>query len=328
MMNYILDKDHKFFQVTKLSKDYIYHSKSRSISKKISPQTKNNKETNKIKFTKKIINELFTKLDKKGANFKKINYNRTNTNSPVKKLNINRHLSHKVLFINKKNNQTNYNNRKIINKIKFNYSNSISNNMTTNFSNSVNNTTTSVTNNNSNNISHKKNHNIKEIRNNYIYLNFLYKHKSFKIQLNRDKNGLWLADKINKDFNLDLSSDQIHNLALDLTEQINNIIYCIANLSNITNFSFVIDINKLIEKNKIYKEKKYKICLKYSNNNYYFFINNNKDDIEEMVDIMINNIIHKEKYDISALREEIIQKINNAITLNNSKSLIDTSMIE
>ena len=51
--------------------------------------------------------------------------------------------------------------------------------------------------------------------------------------------------------------------------------------------------------------------MKYKNDNYFFFINNNKDIID-MTNIIVNDILNKDKYNISALKEEILKKINRS----------------
>ena len=175
--------------------------------------------------------------------------------------------------------------------------------------------------------SYKKNKKLKkkprkEIK---IYIKILYKDVIYNIELNQFNNGLWLAKKIDEYFNICLNEKQIHHLAQELTNQINNIINCIIrNLPNITNYGAVVDINKIIGENKNNTKiinKRYKIEVRYNHENYYFFVNNNNEDINDMTNIIVNNIIKTEKYDSSALRDEIIKKIKCSFdkTLNNNQ---------
>ena len=127
--------------------------------------------------------------------------------------------------------------------------------------------------------------------------------------------------------NICLNEKQIDHLAQELTNHLNNIIKgIISNFKNIKNFGSIIDINKIIKENKTNNDKRYKIVVRYNHENYYFFINNNTEDINDMTNIIINNIIKKEKYDSSALREEIIKKINNSFDKKDNKDHINSGI--
>ena len=345
MINYIMNKknkgnkniSNKLYKIKKNSFSNIHHPKKlnfhfeksskngdgNGISKIISP----NDTKKQVMYTKKLLNELFKKRGISPEDTKvRLKNNKTNTNSPIKKINYKRYPSLKKLNPNNNDNihlflNNKYNNYICnIKKNIINHNNTLSNNtnitnitnnITTNFTNSINNTVGSITNNNSNNISNKKYIKFKEKQNKEIKINIkiLYKDIFYKIELNQFNNGLWLAKKINEYYNIYLSEQQIRRLAYELTKQINNIINCVICYRDVKVFGAVIDINKIIEEYND-KEKRYKIVVKYNKENYYFFINNNKEDINEMVNIIMNNIIKKEKYDSSALRDEIIKKIN------------------
>ena len=289
-----------------------------------------------IKFTKKLITELFKKREISPEDIRirrTNNKNKTNNNSPtIKKIYFKRDQSIKKFH--QKNNYKEHINLSLNNKynnyicsIKKNFINhnqysnllnntnitnvtNVTNNITTNFTNSINNSIGSITNHNSNNVSNKK-IKIKENKNKEIKINIkiLYKDIFYIIELNQFNNGLWLAKKVNEYYNINLNEEQIRHLAVELTKQINNIINCAIYFRDIKNFGTVININKIIKEYND-KLKKYRILVKYNNENYYFFINN-KDDINNMVDTIIDNIIKKEKYDNSSLKDEIIKKIND-----------------
>lgn len=284
-------------------------------------------EKRQIKCKKNILNELFKKKETSPEETIVKKNNKTNTNSPIKKISYKKYLSLKKFNQKKTDNFRLYLNNKYndyISQIKNNIINNntslsnntnitnITNNITTNFTNSINNTAGSITNNNSNNISNKKKHikiNEKQQKEIKINIKILYKDIFYKIELNQFNNGLWLAKKINENLNLCLNEKQIHHLAEELTNQINNVINYIVYFRDVKNYGVVIDINKIIEECND-KKKRYKIIVKYNHRSYYFFINNNKEDINDMVNIIINNIIKNEKYESSALRDEIIKKIN------------------
>ena len=347
MLNYLLNKNYKNYSKFKYNNNNNNINKKNSLSnirqKKpnlnlVHPKNKKkseiietlNNNINAIKFTKKIINELFKREVSSEENKLKIKMHKTNTNSPIKKINFNRYPSYKRLTNNndsfhlslKNNKYNNYNN--IINKSKINHNNSLSNN-TTNFTNSINNTAVSVTNNNSYNISIKNNKKIKENQSQNqdiikINLKILYKDIFYYVELDQFHDGLWLAKQINEYFDINLNDFQIKNLAQELTNQINNVINCIVNFYQEKNFGAVININKILESDKeLIKEKKYKIVVKYNKEKYYFFINNN-NDIIEMVDIIIYNIIKNEKYDCIALKNELIKKINMSFGISDYKN--------
>ena len=359
MLNYLLNNNYKNYTKFKYNNNNNNINKKNSLlnihQKKINlnlvhPKNKKkneiietlNNNKNGIKFTKKVINELFKREVSSEENKLKIKMHKTNTNSPIKKINFNRYPSYKKLTNNndsfhlslknnKYNNYNNYNNN--INKSKINQNNSLSNNInitsnnitTTNFTNSINNTAVSVTNNNSYNISNKNNKKIKENQTQNqdiikINLKILYKDIFYNVELDQFHDGLWLAKNINEYFDIKLNDFQIKNLAQELTNQINNVINCIVNFTQEKNFGAVININKILENDKDRKkEKKYKIVVKYNKEKYYFFINNN-DDIIEMVDIIIYNIIKNEKYDCIALKYELIKKINMSFGISDYKN--------
>ena len=361
MINYILNKKSK--KIQNCSYNYYKNKKnsytninlSKNLNFNSNESSKNKKEnilniisTNnskmQIKYTKKIINELFKKREISPEETKiRINPNKTNTNSPIKKLNLNRYPSLKKLnqpykdnirlsLINNKDNNYKVNIKKNILTHNISISNNTNitnnnNNITTNFTNSVNNTVASITNNNSNIKSYKKNNNdkIKYNQKSDIKLNIkiLYKHILYNIELNQFNNGLWLAKQINENFNICLTEKQIHYLALELTNQINNIINSIiSNSPNIKNFGSIIDINKIIRENKI-NNKRYKIVVRYNHENYYFFVNNSNEDINDMTNIIVNDIIKTDKYDSSALRGEIIKKIKYSFDKKYNKNQLN-----
>ena len=363
MINYLFNKSLKnnknsFYKYNNNKKNSLLNIHQKKYNLNVNQPMKNKiekeiieinsqKHTKKgLKFTKKIINELFNKRGVSSEENKiKINIHKTNTNSPIKKLNLNRYPSHKRINANnesihlslkneaKTNNyNTNINKNKILFNNNFSNNTNITNNITTtNFTNSINNTVASITNNNSYNISHKKYTKINEnnqnqiLEENKINIKIFYKDIYHNIELNHLNDGLWLAKNINEYFKINLNESQIHNLAQDLTCQINNIINSIIFSPNTTNFGAVIDINKILEKNENNdKNKKYKVTVRYHNENYYFFVNNNDDDINEMVKIIISNIIHKEKYDSIALREEITKKIKRSFYKAYSRDKFNT----
>ena len=365
MINYLFNKSlkkHKnsFYKYNINKKNSLSNIHQKKFNLNINQQLKKKKENEIIeigsqkysktglKFTKKIINELFDKREISPEDNKiKINLLKTNINSPIKKLNLNRYPSHKRIGINSESihlsvknegKYINYNTN--INKNKFLVNNNLSNNTnitsnitTTNFTNSINNTVASITNNNSYNISHKKYNRIIEINPNQILeeikinIKILYKDIYQNIELNQLNDGLWLSKNINEYFNINLNEIQIYDLAQELTNQINNIINCIISSPKTTNFGTIIDINNILEKNKNdEKSKRYKVIVKYHNENYYFFVNNNDNDINDMVNIIIKNVINKEKYDNLALRDEIIKKIKSSFNKEHYKDNFNTNI--
>lgn len=360
MINYILNKNTLNFKYYKSKKNSftnihpprklninINHSSKNTNEKNVLNIISPNNKKNEINLEKNIVNEFLIKREISTEETKiKIKNNKTNTNSPIRKLIFSRYPSLKKLSqknkesiylplnnykdnnykMNIKNNITNHN------ISLYNNTNITNNNITTNFTNSVNNTVGSITNNNnnnSNNFSYKKNVKIikKQKKDVKIKITVLYKDRYYNIELNQFNNGLWLAKKINSYFNICLSESLIHNLAIELTRQINNIINCIINRSNIMDYGAVIDINKLIEENeKNNNFKRYKVIVRYNHEDYYFFVNNNNEDINAMTYIIINNIIKNEKYDSSSLRDEIIKKIKFSFDKANNKNQIITDI--
>ena len=301
----------------------------------------------KIKFNKIIPTTPL--MVQQVSPIKKNNYRikmKTSINSPTPKKNMKKFSSYKKL-INKKNESLNlslkydkyryYNNYINKNIIKNNnsYSNIINltnNNIQTNFTSSVNNTATSVTNNNSNSISQKRHKKTKEENKNKdlkIKIKIIYGNKIFETELNKYRNGLWLAKKINEYYKIYLNELQIDKIAQDLTNQINNIINCLIKFPDIRNYGAIINISELLDKRniKFLGDKRYKAMMKYKNNNYFFFINNNKD-ILDMSNIIINNIINKDKYNISGLKEELLKKINFSFNKTFSKNFLKTDINE
>ena len=303
----------------------------------------------KIKFTKKIVttpsvDKPITPIEKQNFRTKML----TTNNSPIHKKNMKKFSSYKKMK-NKKNNSINlslkydkynyYNNYINKNIIKYNNSysnitNITNNNIPTNFTSSVNNTAASLTNNNSNSIS-QNNRKITKDNNKtnneiIIKIKILYMKKIFDVELNKYRNGLWLAKKINEYYKLYLNEQQIHKLAQDLTNQINNIINCIINFPNIKDYGAIINISDLLDKTnkKFLGDRRYKTTMKYKNDNYIFFINNN-NDIMDMTNIIINNIINnKDKYNISVLKDEIVKKINQSFNKIYSKNFLKTDINE
>jgi hypothetical protein len=302
----------------------------------------------KIKFQKKIISTPLSEEPVISITKNKLEIKmKTQTNSPIHKKNLNKCSSSKKL-INKKNQSIDlslkydkynyYNNYISKNIIKNNnsYSNIINltnNNIQTNFTSSVNNTATSLTNNNSNSISQNgRKKSISEMKSTdvKIKIKILYKNKILDTELNKCRNGLWLARKINEFYKIYLNEQQIHSLAEDLTSQINNIINCIINFPSIKDYGAIINITNLLDrKNKKFLEnRRYKATMKYKNENYFFFINNN-NDILDMANIIINDIIiNKDKYNIEALKEEILKKINHSFNKTYSKNYLKTDINE
>ena len=366
MLNYLVNQNfnnytNSYIKQQKHKKNYISTSQ---ISKKQKISNKDFSKTElhsslfkiktpinykKIKFTQKInrtplIEKPVTSIEKNG--FK--NKMKTSLNSPILKKNLKKFSSYKKM-INKKNeliklslkyDKYNYYNNYIKqNIIKYNNSysnitNITNNNIPTNFTSSVNNTAASLTNNNSNSIS-QNNRKITKDNNKtnneiIIKVKILYMKKIFDVELNKYRNGLWLAKKINEYYKLYLNEQQIHKLAQDLTNQINNIINCIINFPNIKDYGAIINISDLLDKTnkKFLGDRRYKTTMKYKNDNYIFFINNN-NDIMDMTNIIINNIINnKDKYNISVLKDEIVKKINQSFNKIYSKNFLKTDINE
>ena len=362
MLNYLIKHNFKnyansYIKQQRHKKNYLSNSQ---ISKKIKSFTDNFSRTEphsnlfkvksplnyqKLKLQKKIIStplseEPVISIEKNKFELRM----KTQTNSPIKKKNFNKCSSSKKL-LSKKNDSIDlslkydkynyYNNYISKNIIKYNnsYSNIINltnNNIQTNFTSSVNNTATSLTNNNSNSVS-QNGRKISDMKSNDIKLKIkiLYKNKIFDAELNKFRNGLWLARKINEFYKIYLNEQQIHSLAEDLTGQINNIINCIINFPNIRDYGAVINISNLLDKkNKNFLgDKRYKATMKYKNENYFFFINNN-NDILDMTNIIVNEIINKEKYNIEALKEEILKKINHSFYKTYTKNYLKTDINE
>ena len=67
--------------------------------------------------------------------------------------------------------------------------------------------------------------------------------------------------------------------------------------------------------------------MKYKNENYFFFINNN-NDILDMTEIIVDDILNKEKYNISALKKEILKKINHSFNKAYNKNYLKTDINE
>ena len=271
---------------------------------------------------------------------------KTSLNSPILKKNLKKFSSYKKM-INKKNeliklslkyDKYNYYNNYIKqNIIKYNNSysnitNITNNNIQTNFTSSVNITATSVTNNNSNSISQKGRKRSKENnkdKNIKINIKILYRKRIFDIELNKYTNGLYLARKINQYYKLYLNELQINKLAQDLTNQINNIINCVINFPDIRDYGAIINISDLLDKKnkKFFGDKRYKASMKYKNGNYFFFINNNNDVID-MTNIILNDIINKDKYNVSGLKEELLKKINRSFDKTYNKNFLKTDINE
>ena len=114
-----------------------------------------------------------------------------------------------------------------------------------------------------------------------------------------------------------------------MTNQINNIINCVINFPDIRDYGAIINISDLLdEKNKKFLgDKRYKAAMKYKNGNYFFFINNN-NDIIDMTNIILNDIINKDKYNISGLKEEILKKINKSFNKTYCKNFLKTDINE
>ena len=364
MLNYLINQNfnnytNSYINKQKRKKNFLSTSQ---ISKKLNCSSNNFSQSEfhssifkiktpinykKIKFTKKISTTPF--MEQSATPVEKSNFRikmKTSENSPINKKNMKKFSSHKKL-INKQNESINlslkydkynyYNNYINKNIIKYNNSysnitNLTNNNIQTNFTSSVNNTATSITNNNSNSISQKGRKKVKKDNKNFdikIKIKILYQNKIFDIELNKYRNGLWLAKKINEYYKIFLNELQIHKLAQDLTNQINNIIDCMVKFPNIRDYGAVINISDLLDnKNKKFLgDKRYKATMKYKNDNYFFFINNN-NDILDMTNIIINNIINKDKYNVSVLKEELLKKINLSFNKTYSKNFLKTDINE
>ena len=59
----------------------------------------------------------------------------------------------------------------------------------------------------------------------------------------------------------------------------------------------------------------------------FFFINNNNDVID-MTNIILNDIINKDKYNVSGLKEELLKKINRSFDKTYSKNFLKTDINE
>ena len=364
MLNYLINNNFKnytnsYIKQQKHKKNYLSNSQ---ISKRIKSFSDNFSKTEpysnlfnikspinfkKIKLQKKIISTPLSEeaIISKGKNKFEIKM-KTGTNSPIHKKNLNKCSSSKKLMDKKnesidlslKNDRYNYYNnyiKKNIIKNNNSYSNIINltnNNVQTNFTSSVNNTATSLTNNNSNSVSQNgRKKSASDLKSNDIKMKIkiLYKNKIFDTELNTFRNGLWLARKINEFYKIFLNDQQIHSLAEDLTLQINKIINCIINFPSIKDYGAIINISNLFDKNnkKFLGDKRYKATMKYKNENYFFFINNN-NDVLDMTNIIINDIINKDKYNIDALKQEILKKINRSFNKTYTKNYLKTDINE
>ena len=364
MLNYLINQNfnnytNSYINKQKRKKNFLSTSQ---ISKKLNTSSNNFSQSEfhssifkiktpinykKIKFTKKISTTPF--MEQSATPVEKNNFRikmKTSANSPINKKNMKKFSSHKKL-INKQNESINlslkydkynyYNNYINKNIIKYNNSysnitNLTNNNIQTNFTSSVNNTAASITNNNSNSISQKGRKRTKEDnKNSYIKIKIkiLYQNKIFDTELNTFRNGLWLARKINEFYKIFLNEQQLRSLAEDLTLQINNIINCIINIPSIKDYGAIINISNLLDKKnkKFLGDKRYKATMKYKNENYFFFINNN-NDVLDMTNIIINDIINKDKYNIDALKKEILKKINHSFNKTYTKNYLKTDINE
>ena len=59
-----------------------------------------------------------------------------------------------------------------------------------------------------------------------------------------------------------------------------------------------------------------------------FFSFNNNKDIIDMTNIIVNDILNKDKYNISALKEEILKKINRSFNKTYTKNFLKTDINE
>ena len=59
----------------------------------------------------------------------------------------------------------------------------------------------------------------------------------------------------------------------------------------------------------------------------FFFINNNNDVID-MTNIILNDIINKDKYNVSGLKEELLKKINRSFDKTYNKNFLKTDINE
>lgn len=156
-----------------------------------------------------------------------------------------------------------------------------------------------------------------------ISLTILYNSRLFHLNADKADDGLSLALKLNNSLSLKLNDLEIEAVALDLANQMNNIIDTIqqTNQNNISNHNknngivnrningFVIDLNELL-----IRSSKIKIMIKYGKMIFNYYINKSRDEINDVIEdifFAINNPTHK--YDKITLKEKLINSINEAI---------------
>lgn len=316
--------------------------RKRNENSKISLDTLGSKELSCILTNQKFYTNIIKSKNSVNNNNKHIIYKINNTS-----INNNNNITNSIINTNLTNTYSN-------NFTNTNISNITSNtNTNTNFTNITNITTNPINNNHNKNkstgnflnycqttnfqqkITKKSNKSLIEKPNqkstfSLIVINILFKYKnnkvSFCIKNNNYYDGLWLAKKVDNFFNLKFNNDLMDDLATLITQQINNIITCIISNPEEKNFSALVDINKIINKNKEKEERnmKYKIVAKYGNNNYYYFVKNDEQEINFVVDNLISNLNKKEKYIENLLKKEVFSSIKTSIAKANNKCFITT----
>ena len=97
-------------------------------------------------------------------------------------------------------------------------------------------------------------------------------------------------------------------------------------------FAAVVDINKIVNQNKI-SDSKFKIQVQYLKENFYYFIKNEENDIEYAVDNLIKNINKNGKYEENILKKELVNiiknklddKLNPTLQYSNTEKILDCS---
>ena len=169
-------------------------------------------------------------------------------------------------------------------------------------------------------------------KNEIINMIISYNNQKYNISLEKNSNGLFLAEKINNLLKLKLNEIKLDRLAIALTRQINNIINCIINGKKNMEFAAVVDINKIINQNKT-SDNKFKIQVQYLKENFYYFIKNEENDIEYAVDNLIKNINKNGKYEENILKKELVNiiknklddKLNPTLQYSNTEKILDCS---
>ena len=183
---------------------------------------------------------------------------------------------------------------------------------------------------NSENINIYNNHNYKKIyysgQSNKLCINLIIRYETTKFNIlikGNENNSMKIAEKINKCLNLCLDLSQLNDLAIEIANELNNIIKNVIIKPSQLNYSSIIDINKIMSK-KDSKDNNYKlgVNLKYGNNRFNFIIGDNENDkeIELIVDNIVKIMNKNGKYEENILKKENQNKINTKIINSYKKS--------